>query len=175
MTQTARVYGGSLYDLAAEEKKTEEIREQMAGIRQILNENPDYVRLLSEPSIPAKDRTALIEEAFGACTERYLTNFMKILCERGLLREFGGCCEEFNRKFNADHNIEEAVVTSAVPLSDSQKDALLKKLSAMCGRQVVMTCRTDPRVLGGIRVEMAGKQFDGTVQGRLAGISKAIK
>ena len=36
MTQTARVYGGSLYDLAAEEKKTEEIREQMAGIRQIV-------------------------------------------------------------------------------------------------------------------------------------------
>lgn len=35
MTQTARVYGGSLYDLAAEEQLTEQIHEQMKEIRRI--------------------------------------------------------------------------------------------------------------------------------------------
>ena len=65
MTQTARVYGGSLYDLAAEEQLTEAIMEQMSEIRQLFRENPDYMKLLSEPSIPTKDRTDLIETAFG--------------------------------------------------------------------------------------------------------------
>ena len=56
MTQTARVYGGSLYDLAAEEQLTDNIKQQMADILQLFRENPDYIRLLSEPSIPTEER-----------------------------------------------------------------------------------------------------------------------
>lgn len=56
MTQTARVYGGSLYDLAAEEQLTEQIHEQMKEIRRIFCENPQYVSLLGQPSIPKKER-----------------------------------------------------------------------------------------------------------------------
>ena len=52
MTQTARLYGGSLYDLAVEEKLADTILEQMQEIRDIFRENPDYVKLLSEPSLP---------------------------------------------------------------------------------------------------------------------------
>ena len=48
MTKTARVYGGSLYDLAAEEKLDGQIMEQMIAIRQIFRENPGYLKLLGE-------------------------------------------------------------------------------------------------------------------------------
>ena len=52
MTQTARTYGGSLYELAVEEQLVEAIGGQMEEIRQIFHENADYMKLLSEPSIP---------------------------------------------------------------------------------------------------------------------------
>jgi len=63
MTQTARLYGSSLYDLAAEEKLSGTILEQIKEIREIFKKNPDYLRLLSEPSISKADRIGLIEEA----------------------------------------------------------------------------------------------------------------
>ena len=52
MTETARVYGGSLYELAQEEHLEEEILSEMKEIRALFRENPEYPRLLSEPSIP---------------------------------------------------------------------------------------------------------------------------
>ena len=52
MTETARVYGGSLYELAQEEHLEEEILSEMKEIRALFRENPKYPRLLSEPSIP---------------------------------------------------------------------------------------------------------------------------
>ncbi len=174
MTPSARVYGGSLYDLAASEQKTEEILGQLGVIRQIFRENPDYIRLLSEPSIPANEREALIEEAFGQSADRYLVNFMKLLCAKNLMREFGGCCDEFTRKYNLDNNIAEAVVTSAVPLTEKQAEALKARLSEISGKQISLVMRTDPRVLAGIRVDLEGKQMDGTVKGRLAGLSRII-
>lgn len=174
MTQTARLYGGSLYDLAVEEKLADTILEQMQEIRDIFRENPDYVKLLSEPSLPKEERIKLIEEAFGGQAERYLVNFIKLLCERGLLGEYAGCCEAFTRRYNADHGIAEAVVTSAVALSETQMTALREKLEKISGKKVSLVQKTDPSVLAGLRVELEGKQLDGTVQGRLSSISKKL-
>ena len=115
MTQAARVYGGSLYDLATEEKLDGQIMEQMNEIRQIFRENPGYLKLLGEPAIPQEERIKLLDEAFGGQVEPYLLNFLKLLCEKKILREFSGCCESLHR-YNADHGIVEALVTSAVKL-----------------------------------------------------------
>lgn len=174
MTQTARLYGGSMYELAAEEQLTDTVMEQMNEIRQLFRENPDYMRLLGEPSIPKKERTGMIEEAFGNQAERYLVNFLKLLCERNILMEYAGCCDEFTRRYNADMGIAEAVVTSAVPLSDEQMAALKARLEKMSGKTISLIQKKDPAVLAGLRVELEGKQLDGTVQGRLSGISRKL-
>ena len=63
MTKTARLYGGSLYDLASEEKLTEEMLEQLDMVRALFKEEPSYLRLLAEPSIPKTERVGLIHTA----------------------------------------------------------------------------------------------------------------
>ena len=175
MTQTARLYGGSLYELAAEEKLTDTIMEQMQEIRKIFRENPDYMKLLCEPSLPKKERTGLVEEAFGSQAERYLVNFIKLLCERNILMEYAGCCDEFVRRFNADHNIAEAVVTSAVALSEDQMKALKERLEKLSGKKVSLVQKRDASVVAGLKVELEGKLLDGTVKSRLSGISRRMK
>lgn len=175
MTQTARMYGGSLYELAAQEQLADQIKEQMSQIRLLFRENPDYIRLLSEPSISKDERKELIEKAFGEQAERYLVNFIKLLCERNILREYGGCCDEFVRRYNADHGIAEAVVTSAVTLTPQQMEALKNKLEKISRKKVFLVQKRDAAVLAGLKVELEGKQLDGTVQGRLMGISKKLK
>lgn len=174
MTQTARIYGGSLYDLAAEEQLTGSMQEQLLAVRQIFRENPDYLRLLAEPSIPAQERKGLIDQAFGEGCEKYLVNFLKLLCDRGLLGEFGGCCDEFTRRYHEDNQITEAVVTSAAPLTQEQQKELQEKLEKLSGKKVTLVLRTDPSVIAGLRVEIGGKQYDGTVQGRLTGIRRSL-
>ncbi len=174
MTQIARLYGGSMYELAAQEQLTDTVLEQMQVIRQLFRENPDYVRLLSEPSIPKEERANLLEIAFGNEAERYLVNFLKLLCDRGILGDYAGCCEEYTRRYNADHNIATAVVTSAVALSDEQMAALKDKLEKISGKTVSLTQKKDPTVLAGLRVELEGKQLDGTVKSRLDGLSRKL-
>lgn len=174
MTEYARVYGGSLYDLAAEEKLTDAIRDELLKVKEIFRENPDYLKLLSEPSIRKDERKKLIEEAFGDKAERYLVSFIKLLCEKGLLNEFEGCVEEYIKRFNADNNIAEAVVTSAVSLDDGQLSALKNKLEALSGKKIYLVNKVDSRVLAGLKVELEGKQLDGTVQGRISEISRKL-
>ncbi|MEU1629907.1 F0F1 ATP synthase subunit delta [Streptomyces sp. NPDC020096] len=60
-----------------------------------------------------------------------------------------------------------AVVTSAVPLSDRQKQRLGAALSKLYGRQVHLNLDVDPEVLGGISVRIGDEVIDGTVASRL--------
>ena len=175
MTQTGRLYGGSLYDLAAEEQLTDVIMEQLQEVRQIFGENPEYLSLLSEPSLAKQERLNMIDAAFGSQAERYLVNFLKLLCEKNILKEFGGCCDEYTRRYNVDRGIAEAIVTSAVALNKNQLDALKAKLEKISGKKISMIQKVDPSVVAGIRVEVDGKQFDGTVQGRMSELSAKIK
>ena len=174
MTTATSVYGQSLYDLAAEEGLSEEILKQMEAVQAIFKENPDYITLLLEPSIPRRERLGLLEEAFKGQVHPYLQNFLMILLENSLLRGFSACCRTYRESYNKDHGIEEATVTSAVALTEAQVKSLKSKLEAISGKTVILRQKVDSSVLGGLRVEIGGRLLDGTVMGRLADLRKKV-
>ena len=89
-----------------------------------------------------------------------------------MLREYRDSCRQFKARYNEDHNIAEAVVTTA--LTEAQAQALKERLEKISGKTVLLTQKTDSTVLGGIRVELEGKQLDGTVQERLSSLKKKV-
>ena len=174
MTTATSVYGQSLYDLAAEEGLSKEILKEMEAVQAIFKENPDYITLLLEPSIPRRERLGLLEEAFKGQVHPYLQNFLMILLENSLLRGFSACCRTYRESYNKDHGIEEATVTSAVALTEAQVKSLKSKLEAISGKTVILRQKVDSSVLGGLRVEIGGRLLDGTVMGRLADLRKKV-
>ena len=63
MTELAKRYGGSLYDLAAEEKLTEELLQELQTAVDSIEAEPQYKRLLATPGVPEKERCALLDKA----------------------------------------------------------------------------------------------------------------
>ena len=174
MTETARMYGGSLYDLAAEEGLETRILGELEEAVSLLKANPDYLRLLSTPSIPKQERCGLLDEALRGQVHLYVLNFLKILCEKGTLRELAGCARAYRVRYNQAHGILEATATSAVPLTQAQENSLHAKLETLTGKTIDLKTKVDPAVLGGIRLDIEGTELDGTVQNRLAALRKDI-
>lgn len=174
MTEFAKMYGGSLYELAAEEGLDERILAELDEVTQLLGSEPEYLRLLSTPSLPKAERCSLLDEALRGAVHIYVLNFLKLLCERGSLRQLKECARAYRTRYNTAHGIVEAEAVSAVALSGEQTELLRKKLEAVTGKRVTLRCRVEPSVLGGIRLDMDGTELDGTVQSRLAGLRRSI-
>ncbi|HJG28667.1 ATP synthase F1 subunit delta [Gemmiger formicilis] len=166
MTELAKRYGGSLYELAAEESLTESILQELALAESSCKQEPEYLRLLQIPSIPKRERCELLDKAFEGM-HPYVVNFLKILCEEDLLGELTGCLDAYRERYNEDHGILEATVTSAVPLTAEERANLLAKLQAKTGKTISLTEKVDPSILGGLRLDLAGERLDGTVLRRL--------
>lgn len=174
MTKTARTYGDALYDVAREAGAEEAYLQQIKALVALLRENPDYLRLLADPSLPKQERRQLLDACFSGHIEQYLLNFLKLLCDNGTIRAYPDCAREFVLRYNADHNILEVTAYSAVTLTEAQRDALIGKLQAVTGKTVQLACKLDPGLLGGLRLEYDGKLIDGSVRTQLRAIQASL-
>ncbi len=175
MTEVAKTYGDALYDLAAEEKISDQLLEEVSSMAQAFGENPEFVKLLSTPALKKEERLAVLDNAFGGKVHTHVLNFIKILVERGYVAHFQGCAEEFRQRYNKDNNIEEVCAVTAIPLTEALSAQLKAKLEAMTGKTVLLQNRVDTSILGGVRLEMQGTQLEGSVQNQLDSIRKMLK
>ena len=164
MTETARMYGGSLYDLAAEEGLETRILGELDEAVALFKASPEYLHLLSTPSIPKKERCGLLDEALRDRVHLYVLNFLKILCEKGTLRELPGCARAYRVRYNQAHGILEAAATTAVAMTEQQVKSLHEKLEKLTGKTIDLKTKVDPAVLGGIRLDIEGTELPLTVQ-----------
>ena len=67
-----------------------------------------------------------------------------------------------------------AEVTSALPLSASEQNAVKKNLLTKVGAQEV-TFHVDPAILGGLIIKVGDKVLDGSVSGKLEGLRQTFK
>lgn len=174
MTETARVYGESLYELALEEQLTEDILAELDCAADIFRNDPQYVKLLRLPSVPKAERCAALDESFGGRINKYLLNFMKLLVENGTIGELPDCAEAYRARYNADNGILPVTAITAVELTAGDRELLINKLRAVTGRKIVLSVRVDPAVIGGVCLEMGGKRYDGTLSGRFEELQKAL-
>ena len=175
MTQVANTYAQALYDLAKEEGFGKTILEELLVLKDVFAENPQYSKLLSAPDLPKQERCGILDDAFRGKVNPYVLNFMKILTEKGYIRQFPSCCDAYRSFYNEDNGILVVKAVSAIVLSNVQKQKLTAKLEATTGKQIDLQCSVDAAMIGGLRLLYDGKQVDGTVKNRMDAISKLLK
>lgn len=175
MTELAKTYGGALFALASEEGKDAQILCQMNMVCSVLQNQPEYVRLMESRALAKADRLALLDEAFAGKVDAYLLNFMKILCERDAFAKVSECRDAFERAYNEKHHIAVAVAVSAQPLSEDQMARLTRALEEKTGKTIKLIAKVDPKVGGGLCVEVEGHRYDNTVSAKLDRLRKALQ
>ena len=175
MTQAANTYAQALYDLAKDENLDKQILSELDVLNQAFLQEPDYLRLLSVPNLPKAERCAILDESFRDKVHIYVLNFLKILTEKGYLRQFDDCCKAFRTLYNTDHGILTVKAVTATALTEDQSARLTEKLSGITGKTIELVNQIDPAVLGGVRLDYDGKRVDGTVQNRLDSIGQMLK
>ena len=174
MTQAANTYAQALYDLAKDEGMGKLLLEELAVLKKVFVETPQYSKLLSTPDIPKQERCGILDEAFRGKVHPYVLNFLKILTEKGYPRHFSDCCAAYRNRYNQDHDILPVRAVTAVALTESQSARLCEKLQTITGKTIELTNRVEPGVLGGVRLDYDGKQLDDTVSHRLENIRNLL-
>ena len=67
-----------------------------------------------------------------------------------------------------------AEVTSALPLTSEEKEAVKQDVLSKIGDQATVTFRVDPAILGGLIIRVGDKVLDGSVSGQLESMRQSL-
>ena len=103
-----------------------------------------------------------------AATERLIGETLDEKRQHSLIEEFfsGIKAGKVVVLEDADMKGVSAEITSALPLSDAEKDIVRKEITSKVNAQTV-AFRVDPNILGGLVVKVGDKVMDGSVSGQL--------
>ena len=80
----------------------------------------------------------------------------------------------FRERLNAKRGVVRAKVTTAAPLGPAQVEALSTRLAALTGRQVQLSAKVDPSIIGGVVTQVGSTVYDGSVTSQLARMRRKL-
>lgn len=136
--------------------------------------NEDVLAFVSNPAVAAEDAAQVVLQAAGSDQASGVDNFVRLLAENGRLDLFSEIADLFNAKRNEVAGVVDAVVTSAIQLTDAQRDDISAKLKTRLGRDVRLKCEIDESLIGGAVVQAGDLVIDGSVKTKLEKLSVTL-
>ena len=170
--KVAKRYANALSQSAMD--NIDEITNDMALIREAIFENEDLINFFSHPIISLKDKkNTLFETLEGKINEKTL-NFLNTLLDEGRFNIFKTIYESFKEDVDNIKNKQRVYVTSAIALSDSEKEKLKNKLSEKLQKDIILNFEENKEILGGLLIKFGDKVIDLTLKAKFNNLKKNI-
>lgn len=171
----SRTYGDALFELAVEENRTDSFMEEIAMVQTVLKENRDLEKILMHPEIPKSRKLQVIEEVFKGKISNALTGFLRIVVTKERYKDLPDIFAYFTARIKEYKKIGVAVVVSAIPLVEAQKQKIEKKiLNTTSYEAMEMDYKVDESIIGGLIIRIGDRVVDSTIRSKLNSLTASL-
>jgi F-type H+-transporting ATPase subunit delta len=139
-----------------------------------LNDDTALSAKLQDASQPFAERQQLLDRIIPADSDQYIRNFLYTMLREGDIGLLGNVVSELDRMTRGGPQVQTATVTTAIPLSDSDKEQFRQTLQQKYGSDLEFSFEVDPAIVGGAIVQIGDQVIDGSVATRLEAMSNFL-
>jgi F-type H+-transporting ATPase subunit delta len=163
------VYAQSFFDTVAP-KGAGAVEGALAELRslvQLASDMPQFGEVLSNPGITGNQRVGLLERALRGRVSDDTLKFVQVLNHKDRVGMLGGVVASFDKIVQAKMGRVEVAVHTATELPGGELESLRQRLGAALGREVVVSAKVEPGMLGGIKLRIGDQLIDGSFSTQL--------
>ena len=168
-------YAASLIEAAIQSGAIDSIEKDMVSLWKALSESAELNALIGNP-VYSKDQQLNVVQGIAqkASFHKVTSNFLGVLAMKGRLSMLSAILAAFFAEMEKRHNVMEAKVVSAFPLSEAQQKALADTLSQKTGKAIRLDLQIDKSLLGGMVVTVGSRMIDDSLKTRLSQLKVAM-
>ena len=167
-------YAESLYDLAKEENKVTQYLDDIKLVGEVLDSDPQIVQFFNHVLIENDKKIQLLDQSFKGNVDQYVLNFLKLLVQSRRIRYIDDIVKSYIKLSNQYLGIEEGMIYTPYELTDQQIQDIEKAISQKENKKVTLKVSIDPSLLGGIKVQIANRIYDGTIKNKVEMLKKEL-
>ena len=166
MSGVAGRYASALFELARDERQTDEVADALARFDALIDESEDLQRLVRSPIFSAPEQL----KALTAILERLgvtgiAANFIKLVASKRRLFAVRDMIRDYGLLNDRLRGVAHANVAAL-------KETLR---AASGGKDVRLTAKVDPAIIGGLVVKLGSRMVDGSLKTKLNAIRLRMK
>lgn len=166
-------YAKSLLDLSIERGQLEKVFADMQWLASVCKSNPDFVNVLRSPVINADIKKSIIEAVTGKNIGELASAFINLLVVKGRESNVPEIVTAFITQYKEHKNIQTIKLTTATPVSDSIKNAIIDQIKKTTGFQnVELEEKVDNNLIGGFVLQVGDKLVDASIAYDLKAIAR---
>lgn len=162
----ARVYAEAFLNAAGD--RSGELLEEFTSLQDdVLSNQPEFARLLTGGYLGRDEKVRLIDRVIAPASSELFANFLRVLARHERLDLLPSILHEMHIQSERTHGRRRVVVTSAVPLSDEAQAKIHDRLKAVLPFDPVIIPKVDPKVIGGLVIQIGDTVYDNSLRARL--------
>ena len=166
-------YAKALIDLAIEKGQLENVFADMQWLNAVCKSNPDFVNLLRSPIIKPGIKKKIIEAVTTGKIGEITSGFNRLLITKNRERNLPEVITAFINSYKVHKNIQTIQLTTAAPVTDTIKNAIVEQVKKSAGFQnVELEEKVDADLIGGFVLQVGDKLVDASVAYDLRAIAK---
>ena len=172
----SKVYGDALFEAAVEAKKMDGMFEEVKQLLVIFKDNAELQKMLENPKIIREDKENVIETVFRGRVANEIVELMKLMIAKGRYSEIESVFDYFIGLVKEEKKIGIAYVSTAIALSDKQKDEIVKRLLETTKYESFeMNYKVDESLIGGMIIRIGDRVVDSSIKTKLYELSKDLR
>jgi F-type H+-transporting ATPase subunit delta len=174
--QDARRAGRALFEVTHPRGEARPTLDALTSFEALLVEHPPLREALLSPFVPGDRKRAIVDQVTALepmpVAARQL---LGVLAEQQQFTGLSPLTREFRILVHRQERRVDAVVTTAVPLSEAQVAHLRDVLAQATQQQVSLASRVDPGIIGGAITRVGSVVYDGSLARQLARLKEQIQ
>lgn len=163
----AEAYARSLLELAAEQHTAEPTGDELASLKDILEQNPTFKLFLADPAVSSTERENALSNIFKGKVSPLLFNFIRLANEKGRLSLLPQIIDAYDLLLDEHLGKIEVDVTVAHKLDPAQLEQVRQAVSKALKRDAVIHQYVDDSIIGGMVLRVQDKLIDASVKAQL--------
>jgi len=173
MEEIAQVYARSLFEVAKEQDKLDEVREQLGQLADAVDQTRELQLFFFSPYFSTEEKKQGLDRAIDGA-DPIVHNFLELLVEKHRMPALFRIRREFDRLWEQEHQLLPVTITSAVALGDETVRSIGDAIGQQTGQRVELTTKVDPDVLGGLVVRVGNSILDASIRNRLENLRRSV-
>lgn len=167
-------YARALLNLAREQNAEDRVHADIVGIAAVISNCPELKAFLHHPTLSFQQQRDGIEAVFSSRLFKLTYSFVQFIAARRRLSVLPDICVAFEDLHRKAHNILQARITSAAPLSEAQIIRVREKLAERHGKTIDLFTDVDKSLIGGFAIQVEDIVHDSSVRGKLNNLRRHI-